>query len=61
MRRTVMVGSAMVAHGAQVESVRLDKTTEKLALDAVNALKMEYAGVDLIRDAQGKFLGYRGK
>ena len=55
MQRTGNDWISNVAHGAQVEAIRLDNGIEKLALDAVDALNMEYAGVDLIQDTQGKF------
>ena len=44
-----------VAHGARVEPVVLDSSVEEMAVEAVRVVGMEYAGVDLIRDTQGKF------
>lgn len=55
MKRTGVDWISNVAQGAQVESVKLDQDTESLAVDAVRVLDMEYAGVDLIQDTQGKF------
>ena len=55
MRRTGVDWISNVAHGAQVEAVRLPAPVEALAVDAVRVLDMEYAGVDLIEDRNGKF------
>ena len=55
MQRTGIDWISNVAHGARVETVSLPQAIENLAVDAVNALGMEYAGVDLIRDRGGKF------
>ena len=55
MQRTGTDWISNVALGAEVESVNLEVDIENLARDAVRALNMEYAGVDLIQDAVGKF------
>lgn len=44
-----------VATGATVEAVTLEKNIEQLAIQAVRAVGLEYAGVDLIQDTQGKY------
>lgn len=55
MKRTGVDWISNVAHGAQVEAVTLDAAVEALAVDAVEILNMEYAGVDLIQDKHGQF------
>lgn len=55
MKRTGMDWISNVALGAQVEAVALGRDIEALAVNAVSALNMEYAGVDLIQDVNGKF------
>ncbi len=55
MKRKGIDWISNVALGACVESVNLDRDVANLALDAVRAVGMEYAGVDLIQDVQGKF------
>ncbi len=55
MRRTGVDWISNVARGAQVEAIQVDRDIELLAVNAVSALNMEYAGVDLIQDARGKF------
>ena len=55
MKRIGVDWISNVAQGARVEAISLSAEIERLALDAVNALGMEYAGVDLIQDTQGKF------
>jgi tetrahydromethanopterin:alpha-L-glutamate ligase len=45
-----------VAQGGRCEPVRLDDLLLcRLAEDAVKAIGMDYAGVDIIRDAQGRY------
>ena len=44
-----------VAHGAEVSTVHLDSETQAMAIAAAKALDMDYAGVDLISDQNGKF------
>ena len=45
-----------VAQGGRCEPVRLDDYLLcRLAEDAVNAIGMDYAGVDIMRDAQGRY------
>jgi len=44
------------AQGASCEQVRLDADMTRLAEAAVRAVDIEYAGVDLLRDADGRFL-----
>ena len=43
-----------VAQGARCEGVELDDALVRLAIDAARAVEMDYAGVDLIRDEQGR-------
>jgi len=45
-----------VAQGAQCEAVCADGDLARLAVDAAAALDMDYAGVDLIRDRDGRLL-----
>jgi len=44
------------AQGASCEQVPLDAQMTRLAEAAVRAVDIEYAGVDLLRDADGRFL-----
>ena len=44
-----------VARGAKCEQVDLDKALADLAIKATNALAMDYAGVDIIKDKQGQY------
>ena len=44
-----------VAQGGQVESIKLDQAVEEMAINATRVTQLEYAGVDLIKDKQGKF------
>ena len=44
-----------VAQGGHVESVEIGVEAEQLAVKAVQALDMDYAGVDLIQDNEGVF------
>ena len=43
-----------VAQGAKCEKAQPDETLQRLAQDAVRAVGMDYAGVDLMRDRNGK-------
>ena len=43
-----------VAQGAKCETAQLDETLQRLAQDAVRAVGMDYAGVDLMRDREGE-------
>jgi RimK family alpha-L-glutamate ligase len=42
-----------VARGARCESTAIDDVMGRLAVDAVRAVGMDYAGVDIMRDARG--------
>ncbi len=42
-----------VARGAQCESIKLDDDLASLAIQATQALSMDYAGVDVIKSEQG--------
>lgn len=44
-----------IARGASCEAVQTDSTIVALALRAVHALQMDYAGVDIIRDRDGNY------
>ena len=55
MKRTGESWITNVAQGGQVESVKLDRAVEQMAIDATRVTELEYAGVDLIRDKQGQF------
>lgn len=56
MRRFGQTWLNNVAQGGRCEPVRLDDTLLcRLAEDAVNVIGMAYAGVDIIRDAQGRY------
>ncbi len=44
-----------VAQGGVCEGVVLEESMRKLAQDAVRALDMDYAGVDLMRDGNGRW------
>jgi RimK family alpha-L-glutamate ligase len=44
-----------VAQGGRCEACVVSPELERLALDAARALNMDYAGVDIIEDAQGRF------
>ena len=55
MKRIGVDWISNVATGATVETVTLDENIELLAIQAVRVVGLEYAGVDLIQDAQGKF------
>lgn len=43
-----------VAQGARCEAAALDEQLVRLATDAVRALDMDYAGIDVIRDREGR-------
>ncbi|MGH8864697.1 MAG: ATP-grasp domain-containing protein, partial [Burkholderiales bacterium] len=43
-----------VAQGAKCEKAQLDETLRRLAQDAVRVIGMDYAGVDLMHDRDGK-------
>ncbi len=55
MRRHGVCWLNNVARGARCEVVPVDKEMSRLALQATRALKMDYAGVDIIRDRKGHF------
>lgn len=55
MKRTGETWITNVAQGGTVESIKLDSSVEQMALDAVKITGLEYSGVDLIKDKQGKF------
>ncbi len=55
MRRTGVDWLTNVAQGAQVEAVELDSRVKDLATKAVKVTDLQYSGVDLICDKQGKF------
>jgi len=44
-----------VARGASCEAIELDDQLAKLAIQATQALSMDYAGVDVIKDKQGQY------
>ncbi len=44
-----------VARGASCEKIQLNKKLAALAVDATQALVMNYAGVDLIEDSEGNY------
>ncbi|MFK7794210.1 MAG: RimK family alpha-L-glutamate ligase [Gammaproteobacteria bacterium] len=55
MKRTGESWITNVAQGGHVESVTLDQAVHQMAIDATRVTELEYAGVDLIRDKEGKF------
>jgi RimK family alpha-L-glutamate ligase len=56
MRRCGVTWLNNIAQGARCEPARLDDLLLcRLAEDAVNVLDMDYAGVDIIRDVQGRY------
>lgn len=44
-----------VARGATCEAIEVDETLAELAVKATAALKMDYAGVDIIKDVNGNY------
>ncbi len=44
-----------VARGAKCEAIELDEELNTLAIQAAKALSMDYAGVDIIKDKNGKY------
>lgn len=44
-----------VARGAKCEAIALDEKLEFIAIKAVQALSMDYAGVDVIKDREGRY------
>lgn len=44
-----------VARGARCEAIEADKTLAQLAIKAATVLKMDYAGVDIIKDREGNY------
>jgi len=44
-----------VARGARCEAIELNENLANLAIKATTALKMDYAGVDIIEDQQGNY------
>lgn len=44
-----------VAQGGRCEACVVSPELERIALDAARALNMDYAGVDIIQDSQGRF------
>ncbi|MEM7304952.1 MAG: RimK family alpha-L-glutamate ligase [Pseudomonadota bacterium] len=55
MKRTGTDWITNVAQGGQVEAVDLPVAVKQMALEAVQVLNLEYAGVDLIEDKSGQF------
>jgi len=55
MRRRGQSWLNNVARGAKCEAIKLDADLSKLAIQAVDALAMDYAGVDIIRDSDGQY------
>lgn len=45
-----------VAQGARCERIAPDPLLQRLALDAARAVGADYAGVDIVRDCNGRFL-----
>jgi len=44
-----------VARGASCEEIKLDSELARIAINATQALSMDYAGVDIIKDSQGQY------
>lgn len=44
-----------VARGARCEAIEIDENLAQLAIKATNVLKMDYAGVDIIKDSNGGY------
>ncbi len=55
MRRHGVCWLNNVARGARCEAASVDREMSRLALQATQVLKMHYAGVDIIRDNNGRF------
>tara|TARA_R110002049_G_scaffold13509_2_gene58570 strand:+ start:204802 stop:205710 length:909 start_codon:yes stop_codon:yes gene_type:complete len=55
MKRTGESWITNVAQGGQVETITLDQSVMQMAINATQVTGLEYAGVDLIRDKQGRF------
>lgn len=55
MRRRGISWLNNVARGASCECIELESDLAQLAVAAVSALSMDYAGVDVIKDAEGCF------
>lgn len=56
MRRRGISWLNNVARGASCEAIELDSEIADLAVRAVLALNMDYAGVDIIKDKEGRLL-----
>ncbi|MDD4915754.1 MAG: RimK family alpha-L-glutamate ligase [Methylococcales bacterium] len=56
MRRRGISWLNNVARGASCEAMALDDELAVLAVRATAALQMDYAGVDIIQDAQGRYV-----
>jgi RimK family alpha-L-glutamate ligase len=54
MRRRGKKWRTNVSQGAAIESVKLDSEMEELALKAVRLIRLDYAGVDLMKAEDGK-------
>lgn len=55
MRRKGLSWLNNVARGAACEEIVLDSVMAELAVQAAQALSMSYAGVDIIRDKEGRY------
>jgi RimK family alpha-L-glutamate ligase len=55
MRRKGLSWLNNVARGAVCEEIVLDPVMAELAVQAAQALSMSYAGVDIIRDKEGRY------
>jgi len=55
MRRRGKFWLNNVARGAACEAIGMDATINELAINAVKALNMDYAGVDIIQDKAGDY------
>lgn len=55
MRREGVDWISNVAQGAKTATINLAADVEQLAIDAMQVLDMDYAGVDLIQDSHGEF------
>ncbi len=54
MRRNGVDWISNVANGGRCQAAVLDEEMSRLAVDAADVVNMNYAGVDLLRDQQGK-------